>query len=975
MHKLKLFGKPQIYVKDDWLEPALTKPFCLAAYLAYHETWVSRDQLAFLFWPDSAESSARRNLRQLLNRAKQLNGVDLVIEGARLHWPIVTDVQAFRQAIASQHWADALTLYSGSLLSNLVSDAEGFNTWLELERESLARAWQEASFQHAKILETSGNYDGAAACLKNVLNYDDLSEDILQQYLRLAYLAGQREDALKQFEQFRQRLKDELDLEPLAETLELIHTLKQSTSLPIQVTQTSKPKVPLSVLRPPELVGRNQELRLIQESQETLVVLAGEAGVGKSRLMAELAPKAVGLRCHEGLEQVPYYPLIQWIRQSYQSLDLNQLGPYLDDLLRLVPDLKPDHSATPADAETARARLLEALYRYLALSFPDTGFQLMIDDLQWADEASLAFLVFLVNQKPLRLLAAYRRYELNPRLKAALDSLSSSRKLKTINLHSLSPEAMRQLLAQLMQHSLGPELFANWLWRSTGGNPMFALETLRSLFETSVLHSDERGWHSSIDELTHDYSEFEVPVAVSDMIQRRIRSLSEPCKRLLEGASVARQDLSPEFLSQLTGLSEWAALEAFEEAESKGILKASSFSHDLLRQSIYQNLSPNRKRLVHERVANLLSEHYDPAIIANHYLAAEKLELAIPYWIKAAQTLRERGLHEDANSLLTYALNLSKASEQKWALYTGLAAGLKELGHCHEALALADKVLENTHDTILKASSFDIKAGALVHLGQLDEAEQMVRQGLQLEDLEAPNKGNLNHTLGIVYTYKGQFEEALALHEPMLALLRKNKPDLELCILLTNVAALYDQLGRHKEALPLHLEGLAVSKRIGYKKQQVDSALNLLYCYMDLAETAKGIAPALEALELGRFEGSEILEYNLATAYLELGKTNKAQDHFEHICQSSSDPTLLTTSWAKLADLASSPEARAKAIAQMLGFVQKTEFDIARARAVINALKYGDNNQQEKARDLFKQIKLEGLAPYLRQELEQALNL
>lgn len=149
---LRLLGHPQVHVAESWQDAPPEKPFLLLAYLACSEGPVSREQLAFLFWPDSEEKKARANLRQLLKRAHRYPFAEgLRADTNTLSWPVMSDVTLFRQALGQGDWPGALTHYRGPLLDGVpVSGASGLEAWLELERKHLADAWQNAVIKQAE---------------------------------------------------------------------------------------------------------------------------------------------------------------------------------------------------------------------------------------------------------------------------------------------------------------------------------------------------------------------------------------------------------------------------------------------------------------------------------------------------------------------------------------------------------------------------------------------------------------------------------------------------------------------------------------------------------------------------------------------------------------------------------------------------------------------------------------------------------
>ena len=632
---LRLLDIPHLAVQSKRLELISNKPMLLLVYLAYQGTWVSREALATLLRPEADEATAKHHLRVLINRLKSYPWAKVEIEPQRLRWVIDSDVMAFREVIGKAEWKQAVKLHQKPFLEGfIIKDAPGFEAWYETERENLLSAYYQACSKYAHELETLGLYSEAATILQQALGLDPLAEDRVQSLAKNLYLAGKRKEALDTLNKFRQTLQQELGLEPLPETLQLLETMGQAEPLRLQTATTSRERIPLTVLHPPALIGRDKELELLQNSNNTTILISGEGGLGKSRLLQEAFPQARWLRCREGLENLPYYPVIEYLK-TLSSMAF--LGIYQEDIGRLVPDLLTmnPHSNDP---ETSKLRLLEALARV----FEYESTPLVIDDLQWADSATFELLIFLVARGNLKVIGAYRPND-NLFFKQARSSLRAFE----ISLTPLQQADIYSLLISMMQKDSNPTLFSKWLFERSGGNTFFALETLRYLFEQGVLEQTD-GWHTSLDSLSQTYQELHLPPKIAQMIAQRTANLSQAAQRTLQAASVIRQGFQARVLSQITGLSELAIVDALEEAEFAHLIKQSSFSHDLIRQSLYTNLPDARRKLLHRLVAQTLQDKIEPSLVASHFLEAEDITQAITYFFKSAQQDIERGQHQNA---------------------------------------------------------------------------------------------------------------------------------------------------------------------------------------------------------------------------------------------------------------------------------------------------------------------------------------
>lgn len=286
----------------------LDKRSALLAYLSVQQGWVSRDQLAFLFWPNTDNHTARANLRQLFKRCRQLPSSE-VLETTReqARWVVSSDVAAFKEALAKQDWFAALSLYQGHLLESfyLRDDAGGFEAWLELERDSLKVSWQEAAFRAAEALAQTDRSAEAAALLLQLWRLDDYDERFLQTYLRHAYAAGLTAVALAAFVVFKERLRKIYEIDVSPETAALVASIQQG-ALDVDDNVTLEPQQLGRSASP--LVGRSEELEalrtMLADDACRMLALTGPGGVGKTRLALALA-EAFAVQYEHGAYLVP----------------------------------------------------------------------------------------------------------------------------------------------------------------------------------------------------------------------------------------------------------------------------------------------------------------------------------------------------------------------------------------------------------------------------------------------------------------------------------------------------------------------------------------------------------------------------------------------------------------------------------------------------------------------------------------------
>jgi DNA-binding SARP family transcriptional activator len=979
---LRLFGAPRVRFEDRWIELAPTKPVCLLIYLACHGDWIGRQELTTLLRPDVPESAARDHLRLLVYRARQLPwAASLEAEAGRLRFTAGTDVEQFRQALGRADWARAVELYENPFLNGLPElDAPGFEAWLELEREALRTTWHTAALKHSMVLEAQGEPGQAAALLKRLMQHDDLAEDVMQAYLRAAYLDGQRETALRVFEVFRERLRQELDLDPMNATLALAETIRRAEPLASTIAQAeTRPNIPVSVLRPPQLVGRNHERNLLQGAVGSVVLVHGEPGVGKSRLLAEVAPDAVWLRCHEGLENLPYFPMCEWISAHVGTLGeaLEALGAYRDDLARLIPEVLPGVKPPPADPQMTRLRVPEAITRLLE----HVNSPVVFDDLQWADAATLELLVLLSTRGTLRLLGAYRVHEVHPELSNALTSLRSNGTLTDVRLEPLDAEAVQSLLANLIGVQAGPELFSRWLHTRSGGNPFFALQTLKTLFETRVLEANGNTWHTDLDRLTRDYAEIELPPAVMDVIRRRVSRLSGGAQRVLQAASVMREGFTPGLLAGVIHLSEWETLEGLEEAQVAGLIHDDRFNHDLFRQSVYAALPGVRRRLLHARVAKTLQGLAEPLVLAEHWFAAGNIEAAIKGWCQSAVKLEGQGLLDQAATLWQRAAAHASDPEQRHEVQSNLANTYVQAARYPEARAVLDDLLAHTTQAEVRVKAHITDAYLNFYQAQHERMRQAVHAARTVLESKAKVPATLRiDVLNLEATcaqLEGRHQEAMKLSQSLLETLPDERPTRQRLKALSTLGQSMGALGRYDEAFSVLHEVWRTAREMGVRQDQVGAATNLLINCIFRGHPEEGLEPATEALGLGEFSNSLMLRNALAAAYRRLDRLNEAIHHYEILAHDSRDLELAAGAWANLADLRSlthqrsaANEALERALETVLGAGSLT----ARARVLISALNHGSDDQLGRVRARLGPVDPDLLPTYLRTELERALS-
>jgi predicted ATPase/DNA-binding SARP family transcriptional activator/Tfp pilus assembly protein PilF len=380
--RLQLLGAPRFWFQGQQVDVVCDKPVLLLCYLAHRGDWVGREALTFLFWPDIEDEAARRNLRQLVHRAKSLNWAEaLEIQPQRLRFAVHTDVAEFRKAVAEGDWASAVSAYGGPFMEGLATTVPGFEAWLALERENLQASWREAALHCAAELTRSERHQEAAKLLLRVWQADRLDEEVLVAYVKSAYLAGEREQALGVFETFSRTLQEELGVKPLETTQALAEAIRRGEALSQEASSERAVKLPPQAT---PFLGREAERadlgKLLARPDCRFLTIVGPGGAGKTRLALQLAA-----------EQVESYP------HGAYFVPLAALGAPE----AIVPAVAEALGFTFYGARDPKAQLLDYLR--------DKALLLVIDNLEHLAPGAALLLELLEHAPELNVLATSRQ--------------------------------------------------------------------------------------------------------------------------------------------------------------------------------------------------------------------------------------------------------------------------------------------------------------------------------------------------------------------------------------------------------------------------------------------------------------------------------------------------------------------------------------------------------------------------------------
>ncbi|MFZ3078578.1 MAG: AAA family ATPase [Bellilinea sp.] len=727
MHILA-FGPPEVRLGEDLVTFPTRKTQALMFYLAIEAGQQTRAHLASLLWPESSPERSYASLRNTLSRLqtalRQASGQAQVTYlsitnttlGLNPDGNIDLDLNVIERAYALANTDPMKQPLSGgaatiALLQSAVAsqrgeflagfslgDAPGFDDWVSMQRESWHRRLILILDRLSENQFTRGEFSDASETVSRWIALDTLNEAAYRRKMRVHFAAGERGKALETYDACRAMLATELGIEPEPDTDALADRIRTQIS-PVHSRKLQTADLPQRADTSVDFLGslfagRKSETQtlvncyeLAAAGQPQLVILRGEAGIGKTRLAKRFLAwaNAQGAEllhggAFESRSHFPYQPLVDAIRLRLEGkspsngwLDegwLSTLGQFLPEFRQDNPDIsRTAKGPRPLKSELIQSQLFESLVQLTLALAKRAPLVMLVDDLQWADSATLDLLHYAVRRwresaavstnARVMLLVSLRSEALHPMTQpqqgdeppGLIQWLSRVEREVTpvhLELDPLGEDETEQMVLSILSPP-SPE-FAQKLYAATHGHPYYLIETLKDFLERRVLRPKRQAkgqWAFAVNAESDFGQAIHVPSTIHMVIRSRLNRLSPGAFNLLAGGAVFEQQLTFEHLLAISTVNEEAALPALDELISgrlllevgePGTTSEYTFVNDMLRDVVYTEAGEARRRLFHRRALEILeTEGSSAAVLAHHAVAAGLMQDAFRHSLAAGR--------------------------------------------------------------------------------------------------------------------------------------------------------------------------------------------------------------------------------------------------------------------------------------------------------------------------------------------------
>lgn len=691
----------------------------------------SRRQLCDLFWT-SDEKRARHSLSQAVYDLNQQLGPivnrgpggDLSLNSARLDY----DLGRFESLVMAGDLAAAVDVYRGPFADNLVgAGTEEFDRWLDSERTRVARLGEVTLRRYLGDCEARGQWGPMCVTALKLAALTPLDEEVHRTFMRALWLQGDATSALRHYESVVTELEAELEGGFSAEMEELVRCIRARPKLDSHQPRTIDREPPF-VGREPEFQTLRRAVTEIRDTATTAIVVSGEAGIGKSRLIKEFALsvqveplRLLSSRCYQAEEDLPYTPIVDGLMPLVRTMiaDQSTVRERFRRLAYLLPDFGSrdgrEEDQDYIDPAAWRRQLYEEAASFLAMATEIEPIVWIVDDVQWIDRASGGLIHYLSRRladRPLLFVLTIRNSRSRddlPSLPVATPGVGQSATI-SLPLLPLKEEQIREIV-----HHAEPDgcehPAAALAVRLSAGNPYYALEVLEAAAESKEWAQSASDW----DPLNDD--------RLRKVLDIRVSGLGPESLRVLQAVAVLERHARPRLVAEVSGLSLADVAGLAEELYNRSLIVDDvgrvSFTNDAMREYVYAGISVLQRASLHLGAGQVLEGETDatPGVLATHFYFGDDWPRSFGYAMEAARLAQAAAGHSEAAHFAGIAARTAPGPDERCVALETRADSLFAAGELAQAVGCYEEILDSpgrgepskVADTYLRLAAAEIE--------------------------------------------------------------------------------------------------------------------------------------------------------------------------------------------------------------------------------------------------------------------------
>ncbi|MFW5946720.1 MAG: tetratricopeptide repeat protein [Candidatus Natronoplasma sp.] len=677
----------------------------------------------------------------------------------------------------------------------------------------------------------------------------------------------------------------------------LVALKKMDESKVIDLTESEKEGSDVFAGRIEEMKLLKRKLAEVRDNGSSTLFVRGNAGIGKTRIINEFKERALseGFKFYSGKglyeKSESYLPFIV----AFEELNKSDEAPSLP---LFGNDRGENTSIERGIDEENREMIFHETTEILRSLSEKSPMVIFIDDLQWADKASLMLLHHFserLTDAPVLFIGAYRPEDVDDQdfLKELLQRMNRENLYDQIELGPLRWEHTKEIIQGHLGRLSVPDEFVELVYETSEGNPLFSEELVKQMREEGVLDPDKNRFPSKTDGV-------ELPKVVSDIIESRIKRLDRKNLKVLRIGSVIGEDIPFSLLNSMTHMDSFELLEYVDILTGLGIWQSEpeedvfSFGHGLIHDAVYHNIPKQMRKELHSRVAESTQEVFEDKIenhysdIGYHYKRAEEFSKASEFYRRAGEKAESIYAHENAVEMFEEALELAERSylqEENWYILEKLGDVHKTIGEYNTSLEYYEKIPKEKADSEHQQRIYRKKASIYEREGDFDKSVETIEEGLSEKYDESIESCRLLYKKGGAEVRQGMYDRAKDDFLNALDIWKSFGGDREYAMIEQGLGNVYLYKGEYEESLE-HLEkALETWRSLGDREGESATLNSLGIVNLNKGNLDLSLEYYKKSLDIRKKRGDKRDIHstlnNIGTIYLKKGDMEKAIEHYQ----------------------------------------------------------------------------------------------